>query len=128
MTAGVYLAVQPILWLRSFVFYNSFACNHRLQISLERYAKTKLVLRAGVGLGLDNILTKRNMPSRWLNASGTSSYTRTYVARRLVSARLVLTDTLLAHFRSNSAHRKKRVMDGKTDRRTEGPMDGQTLL
>ena len=97
---------------------------HRFHLK-KRYAKTKLVLRVGVGLGLDNILTKRNMPSRWLNASGTSSYTRTYVARRLVSACLVLTDTLLAHFRSNSAHRKK-TLYGRTDGPTDGRTDGRT--
>ena len=40
----------------------------------------------------------------------TSLYTQPYVARSLVSTRLVVTDTLLAYFRSKSAHRgKKRV-------------------
>ena len=44
----------------------------------------------------------------------------TNVARRLVFARLVVTDTLLAHFRSNSAHRKK-TRYGRTDGRTDTP-------
>ena len=46
----------------------------------------------------------------------TSLYTQPYVARRLVSARLVVTDTLLAHFRSSE----------KNDLQTDGPTDGRT--
>ena len=47
----------------------------------------------------------------------TSAYTRPYAARRLVSARLFVTDTLLAHFRSNLAHREKNELwtNGRTD-------------
>ena len=58
----------------------------------------------------------------------TSSYTRLYVARLLVSARLVVTDTLLVHFRSNLPHWKTCVSDGQTHGPTDGPTDRHTLL
>ena len=56
-----------------------------------------------------------------------------YVARRLVSARRVVTDTLLAHFHANSGHRGKMrfgmtdgLMDGLTDGRTERRRERRT--
>ena len=56
----------------------------------------------------------------------TSSFTRTYVARRLVSARLVVIASLIAHSTHIRLIEKNSLLPTYT--RTEGRMEGHTLL